>query len=291
MTALFKTENRGAYQSLEQASRTAIETALTVALGVLIGRMAWIALGPASGTIATASTTTLVAAETLGLGDFQTAAPVSNLTQANFFAARAAKAEVLSESTIALKLVGVRAVSGNTSASSAIVELPDGSQKRFVPGDEVVPGVVLVNVTGQDIHLSRDGALEALSLAPNRDTPQGGIIGPAPLQTAAAASVEPASGQDGVAPQTLVADTLLTPEFRGGEVSGYRLMPRGAGAFEAAGLEAGDLILRVNGQAVEGLGPTEISQSVASGSEVDLDIVRQGAIVRLRIAPDTYLSQ
>jgi general secretion pathway protein C len=94
-----------------------------------------------------------------------------------------------------------------------------------------------------------------------------------------------------VTPAALAADTAMTPEFRSGEVSGYRLEPRGAGAFEAAGLQSGDLILRINGQAIEGLRPDQINQSVSSSSDVALDIVRQGAIVRLRVAPGATLSQ
>ena len=74
-------------------------------------------------------------------------------------------------------------------------------------------------------------------------------------------------------------------------MSGYKLEPLGAGAFEAVGLQSGDLILRVNGQAVEGQRPDQIYQSVSTGTDLALDIVRQGAIVRLRVAPTASLSQ
>jgi general secretion pathway protein C len=83
----------------------------------------------------------------------------------------------------------------------------------------------------------------------------------------------------------------MLPEMRSGQIAGYRVEPRGSGAFEAAGLQSGDMILRVNGQAIEGLHPEQISQSVANGSDVALDVVRQGAIVRLRVSPNTSLSQ
>ncbi len=283
MAALFRMERGITPHRVEQAGRIAVESILTVTVGVLIGRLAWVVLAPAEAP-APAPETMAVSAEDVG----HPASAAVLLTQMNPFGAASASSlsdTVSSETSLDLRLAGVRAVNGNAAASSAIIGYPDGSQKRLVPGDEVLPGVLLVNVTADAVHLSRGGLLETLSL----NAARGSLFAPPakpspapPQQIAAAAEVTPAA---------VVADTILTPEFRAGQVSGYRMAPRGNGAFEAAGLEAGDLILRINGEAIEGLRPEQISQSVARGPDVSLDVVRQGAIVRLRVAPGSSLSQ
>ncbi|MFN7177963.1 type II secretion system protein N [Hyphomonas sp.] len=283
MAALFRMERGFTSAKVEQAGRIALESILTVTVGVLIGRLAWVVLAPAEaapaqGPLAVASENTQHGAEAgeilMRINPFGTDVP-----------ATAGFASVSGETTLDLRLSGVRAVNGNAAASSAVITYPDGVQKRLVPGDEVLPGILLVNVSPDGVHLSRDGILETLSL---KTSPR---LLFSPLEQAPPAPVlQLASGAE-ITPAAVVADTILTPEFRSGQVAGYRMAPRGHGAFEAAGLEAGDLILRINGDAIEGLRPEQISQSVARGPDVSLDVVRQGAIVRLRVAPSTNRTQ
>jgi len=287
MAALFRMERGITGAGIETAGRVAVESLLVVTLGVLFGRLAWVALAPQEAPLASSASTAFAS------GANTAEPPAIILTRANPFAAQAVSldAPVGAETSLDLKLSGVRAVEGNTTASSAIISFPDGAQKRFVPGDEVMPGVVLVNVTGEAAHLSRDGMLEVLSLNPGRTAPFGAPAGQAPAASTmmmASATVPVAAA---VTPTALAADTVMMPEMRSGQVSGYRVEPRGSGAFEAAGLRSGDLILRVNGQAIEGLRPEQISQTVANGSDVALDVVREGAIVRLRVSPNASLSQ
>lgn len=292
MSALFRMERGIPYVRMENAGRIAVESLLMVTVGVLVGRLAWVALAPAD------AGAPLQGSATLSAGNPQAESSASQtivLTQLNPFGSAsqtyAAEAQGAVETTLDMKLAGVRSVSGNASASSAVISFPDGVQKRFVPGDEVMAGILLVNVTPDAIHLSRNGSIELLSLYPYRTAPFiRDPAQPAPAEARVFASDTTAPVVD-VTPAALAADTAMTPEFRGGEVSGYRLEPRGAGAFEAAGLQSGDLILRINGQAIEGLRPDQINQSVSSSSDVALDIVRQGAIVRLRVAPGANLSQ
>ena len=289
MAALFRMERGITGTNVETAGRVAVESLLVVTLGVMFGRLAWAALAPSDTPLPSSHSSSLASGISLAEAGEQ---PAMILTRINPFASQTAATGALSgtETTLDLKLSGVRAVEGNTMASSAVISFPDGAQKRFVPGDEVMPGVVLVNVTGDAAHLSRDGLLEILSLNPGRTAPFAVPAEPAASGTlvmAAASMPEDAL----ITPTALAADTVMMPEMRSGRVSGYRLEPRGSGAFEAAGLESGDLILRVNGQAIEGLQPEQIHQSVASGSDVALDVVRQGAIVRLRVSPNAGLSQ
>ena len=292
MAALFRMERGIPYVRMENAGRMAVESLLMVTVGVLVGRLAWVALAPADAGAPLQDSATLSSESLQASGSASTTVL---LTQMNPFGGApqmyAADAQAAAETTLDLKLAGVRSVSGNASASSAVISFPDGAQKRFVPGEEVMPGILLVNVTSDAIHLSRNGSIESLSLYPYRTAPfvqDPAQSSPAEARVYASDTVAPVVD---VTPAALAADTALTPEFRSGEVSGYRLEPRGAGAFEAAGLQSGDLILRINGQAIEGLRPDQINQSVSSSSDVALDIVRQGAIVRLRVAPGANLSQ
>lgn len=287
--ALFRTERSFPIVRVEQAGRLAAESLLTVTVGVLIGRLAWVVLAP---TDAAAYANQLAATGSTDPQSEIDGAAEQLLTQMNPFAADSLVASrsnlAASETTLDIKLSGVRSVTGNATASSAVITFPDGAQKRFVPGDEVLPGVVLVNVTDDSVHLSRSGALETLSLYPNGRVPFAPVNGVSTELVLSAAETGPPVN---VTPAALANDTLMTPEFRSGEVSGYKLEPRGEGAFEAAGLQSGDLILRVNGQAIEGQRPDQIYQSVSAGTDVTLDVVRQGAIVRLRVAPTASLSQ
>lgn len=292
MAALFRMERGISYAKAEQVGRVAVESLLTVTVGVLLGRLAWVALAPANATPAgpefvsaamtapdaeNAQTRTGLLSEMNPFDDGSVAPSSSDIAD--------------SETTLDLTLAGVRSVAGNITASSAVIAFPDGHQKRFVPGDEVMPGILLVNVTSDSVHLSRGGALETLSFypadkllfAPDTTMPESGET----LMLASTAAPAPTD----ITPAALAADTTLTPEFRSGEVSGYRVAPRGSGVFEAAGLEADDLILRINGEAIEGLRPDQISQSVSSASDIALDVVRKGAIVRLRVAPEASPSR
>lgn len=290
MAALFRMERSITGAGVESAGRVAVESLLVVTIGVLFGRLAWVAMAPQDSSLPASLTSPI----TSGAAAADSAdAPAMILTRVNPFAAQdiSLSEPAGAETSLDLKLSGVRAVTGNTTASSAIISFPDGAQKRFVPGDEVMPGVVLVNVTGEAAHLSRDGILEVLSLHPGRTAP----FGEPAAQVPAGSTLIMASAADretvAVTPTALAADTVMLPEMRSGQIAGYRVEPRGSGAFEAAGLQSGDMILRVNGQAIEGLHPEQISQSVANGSDVALDVVRQGAIVRLRVSPNTSLSQ
>lgn len=291
MAALFRMERNIPYASVENAGRVAAESLLVVTVGVLLGRLAWVILASSD-----------AASPATGLSELTSTATASDrpspmlLTQINPFEAGPLEASDPNapniETTLELHLAGVRSVSGNTTASSAVISFPGGDQKRFVPGDEVLPGVVLINVAADAVHLSRNGALETLSLYPGRAAPfKPSYSSPPDADAQLIASASLPALADVVTPSALASDTVLTPEFRSGRVSGYKLEPRGAGAFEAAGLKSGDLILRINGQAIEGLRPDQISHTVSSSTDVALDVVRQGAIVKLRVSPGAGFSQ
>lgn len=69
-----------------------------------------------------------------------------------------------------LKLYGVR-VDQATGRGSAIIGLPDGTQKSFGVGEEIVPGVVLNTVDFDNVAILRGGAREQIFLDQSTPAP------------------------------------------------------------------------------------------------------------------------
>ena len=282
LTRLFKMESsiRG---SINPVARTAIEAALTLTTGILLARFAWLALAPGD----------VPAIDRVTVGH-QAAAPeqrfaILTSTDPVSGAAIAVSRGPAVPTSLNLKLAGLRWAGDTKSSGSAIVTLPDGSQKRIAPGEQIVDGAVLDTVAADRIFLRFNGELQELLLKDRG----GQIMATAPpaaaIASAAGSPAEPATQR--VTPALLAADIALQPETRGGIVTGYQLSPRGAGHFEAAGLQPGDFVIRVNGESVEGMAPASLQAAVLSSDSIGLDVVRAGAIVRLRISPDSGLAQ
>lgn len=166
-----------------------------------------------------------------------------------------------------LKLYGVREDRA-TGRGSAIIALPDGAQRSFAVGEEIMPGVTLAAVGFDSVTINRGGTAEQIFLDQSTPAPAGQAV-PAP----AAAAPAPATA----------APTQFQPRTNGGRVDGIVVNPGSDGgqALRAAGLEPGDVIVSVNGQRVSSL---EQAQNLirASGGEVALVVDRGGRAVPLR---------
>ena len=179
-------------------------------------------------------------------------------------------------STLDLALLGTRVdtVSGR---GSAIIATPDDVQSSYLVGETVLPGVVLRSVAFDEVTLDRGGRLERLYL----DQSSGGPV------TIPAADTGAADVAADVAPGTrarLAADIIVTPRLQGGAITGYVLQPKGSGtAFAAAGLQSGDVLVRVEGSAVAGIAdPATLVQRLDAG-QVGIEVERAGRIVPLRV--------
>lgn len=284
--------------ALAHMGRSAAEGLLALAAGLMLARLAWIAAGPEAGA---------------ALPDRAMTGPVSATES---FAAQSRDAILISSNpfrpgavlahagaiptSLNLRLTGLRSAAGDDQGGTAVIILPDGQQKRFTTGEIIVPGAVLEAVTADRVFLRVNGQLEELSrqtggersfsVLPSVAAPAStdAASRAAPVATAAASADTSAAS---VSPVLLMSDITLQPETRSGAVSGYRISPRGAGHFEAAGLEAGDLVLRINGQSIEGMRPDMIRAGLTSSDDLALDVVRNGKIVRLRLSADSGLSQ
>lgn len=175
-------------------------------------------------------------------------------------------------SDLDLRLMGTR-IDQASGRGSAIIALGEDRQESFGVGDEVMPGVRLVAVAFDSVTLDNGGAREQLVLDQSGPVP---VSGPAAVQVPAAAAMPAAR---------LGADLSLVPRLEGGRITGLVLSPRGSGTgFAAAGLQPGDVLLRVDGQDVAGLNdPGALIRRLDAGG-VALEVERGGRVTRLRLA-------
>ncbi|WP_106640052.1 type II secretion system protein N [Allosphingosinicella vermicomposti] len=82
---------------------------------------------------------------------------------------------------LAIKLFGVREDQAS-GRGSAIISTPDGQQRSFAVGDEIMPGVVLKSVAFDSVTISRSGSDEQLFLDQSSPAPASapvqGVVGP-----------------------------------------------------------------------------------------------------------------
>lgn len=154
-------------------------------------------------------------------------------------------------------------------ASGAVIGMADGSQ-RFVPvGREIVPGVALLRVE-----------LHHAVLATAAGEVRLGFDGVAP----AASVVAAAPAELGRSDETLRYRLGLAPRMVGGRVSGFTMR---AGAdlpgLARAGIRPGDVILRVNGSALDEERREELAWQIANSGHVEFEIERGGRPLRLTL--------
>jgi len=193
--------------------------------------------------------------------------------------ARSSLAEITNAGSEQLRLFGVRAGAGG--GGSAILGLPDGTQLSVGVGEEIQPGLILRAVAEDHVTVARGASVSridfgeipvgAASVPPPPPTPQ--VV--APPRAPAAAASEAAV----VDPARLMAEAGLRPRMQGLSVNGFTVTARGQSAqLQAAGLRAGDVILSVNGIALDG--PSAINRlrtDLAEAPEAVIRFERDGA--------------
>ncbi|MEN5230121.1 type II secretion system protein N [Brevundimonas naejangsanensis] len=144
-----------------------------------------------------------------------------------------------------LTLFGVRA--DGAGGGSAIIGLSDGRQVSVGAGEELEAGLTLTSVAPDHVMLSRGGAPFRLDF-PDMAS---GVVAVAAAQPAVTAP-EPASAEDAVVdPQRLIAQAGLRPRIQGLGINGLIVSASGdGGELRNAGLRSGDVILSVNGTAL-----------------------------------------
>lgn len=153
------------------------------------------------------------------------------------------------ETTLDLKLFGIRAVK-ESNTGSAIIRTPDLKQSAFHVGEELLDDVYLRRVMPDRVFISRNGVIESLFLDESAarlvSSPmeQGSSIAP-PAGAAAQTSPAEVAGLSGA---SLFEAVQLRPRLNGNTIEGYYVQPKGDGSvFKKMGLQPSDVLIAVNG--------------------------------------------
>ena len=254
---------REALAARPDRARTGVEAALALLLIVQLGRLAWIVVEPVDSPASApaARPTTPVDYSIFDRFDafFRTGG------QSSF-------AEDTAAGSSQMRLFGLR--SDGAGGGSAIIGLADGRQVPVAVGETIEPGLILRSVGPDHVVLARGESLSRLIFA---DVPVGAAPPPPPPPTPQ--TVTPAPVAAAVDPARLIAQASLRPRMRGLRVNGFTVSSGGDGAaLRAAGLQPGDVILAVNGQALDR--PDRIAAlrgQLAGATSAEIRFERDGA--------------
>ncbi|WP_456976060.1 PDZ domain-containing protein [Luteimonas sp. A277] len=262
-------------QSLAQADRSAllrsaVEVVLVLLLAAQAARLIWLLVTP-SGPVGDWP------ASDAGL----TVGPVPALALAfdPFHPGSGSGPSAANTSGYRLHAVRVAGASGSAILSTA----SGGDQAAFQVGDEITPGVTLASVGAGHAVLhtgSGDQRLElesAASTLPSRAAPATGNL---------PSAAPPAANRESVAvdPAALLAQAGLRARTEGGRITGYTLIPRGGGELlRQAGLQAGDVLVAVDGNQLNPERLAELESQLAGRDEVRLTVQRDGQLQTLTL--------
>ena len=272
----FSSQVRDVVATRPDRIRQGVEVLLVLALTAQLGQLGWILLGPK--TSADAATNTPPAA----------LKPVDYSVFQRFDAffrtgGQSSLAEASAAGSGQMRLYGLR--SDGAGGGSAIIGLADGRQVSVGVGEEVEPGLVLRSVGPDHVTLARGGSVSRLIFSdvplgvapvpPPPPGPQTVTPTPAPAPTV---SVAPAGAS--VDPARLMSQAGLRPRMRGARLDGFTVSGAGdAAVLRAAGLQAGDVILAVNGQPLDSLERIAALRSqLANSAGAELRIERDGQV-------------
>lgn len=185
---------------------------------------------------------------------------------------RSSLAELTHAGSEQLRLFGVRAGAGG--GGSAILGLPDGTQLSVGVGEEIQPGLVLRAVAEDHVTVARGTSVSRIDFG---EVPVGAAsVPPPPATPQVVAPPRPAAPRPEAAvvdPARLMAEAGLRPRMQGLSINGFTVTARGESAdLAAAGLRAGDVILSVNGIALDG--PSAINRLRTDLAEAPQAVIR-----------------
>lgn len=188
----------------------------------------------------------------------------------------------LAETALDLTLTGVWPETGE---GSAIIERPDGKQRRFAVGEEIVSGVRLVAVYSDQVVIEQNGVRESLRF--ESKAPIERVV--RPEQNTDPQTQSPTPAEDKIQNAALGAPFSISP---GLDPAGQPAIIFHAGenraAFEAAGLREGDILRSINGSPPS-MEPAELaammSQFMKSGAAT-LVVERNGALETIQLSKD-----
>ena len=176
------------------------------------------------------------------------------------------------ETTLNLKLLG--RITGE--GGSAILKTPDGSERGYGVGEEIMSGVTLEAVNADYIVISQNGALERLTIE-NR----GGVMSvPEPIIEEEDIDTDEINDID-FNPAQFLSENEIKLVTENGRIIGYRITQRTATAdLSQYQLQSGDIITAIGGtditQGRPDFGP--LLQEVQRRGMLELTFIRGGQI-------------
>lgn len=249
--------------------RPVLEIVLGVLLLVQAGRLVWIVVDPDAPSMAARAPAPIKSADPGIFERFDA-----------FFrtGGQSSLAEVTNADAAQLRLFGVR--SGGPGEGSAIIGFADGRQLSVGVGEEVEPGLVLQGVGPDYVTLARGLSVSRLVFS---EVPIGAPPPPAPppgdqIVSPTAPAAAPGPQVSTVDPTRLMAQASLRPRLQGMSVKGFTVS--GAGdQLSAAGLQAGDVILSVNGNELNGIDRiAALKGQLANSANAEIRFERAGQV-------------
>lgn len=178
--------------------------------------------------------------------------------------------------TMALILAGVIAQK-DPNAGQAIIGESASAGKLYAVGGAIPGGARLHAVYSDRVLLERNGALEALMLP---HTPMAGVV------SAAVGPPRTSALRDNTS--TLAGLVSMQPVFVQNKLTGYRIFPgngaRGANTFSQLGLKAGDLVVAINGTALDDASRAlEVMQTLSSAATATVTVSRNGQVQEVNL--------
>ncbi|HKX99907.1 MAG TPA: type II secretion system protein GspC [Steroidobacteraceae bacterium] len=279
----------GGVQGLAAAAPTIATVLLAVVIAAQLASLVWRALGSGGEELEP---------ETPGFTAAEPAVDLPAIVNAHLFGVAADSGDPSSAPATSANLALTGTLAGREPEQGwAIIGASGQSARVYETGASLPGGTKLVAVYPDRVILDRNGSRESLML-PRLSGGAGSAMAPRVASRGQAASPD-ASLADSVR-QLLVQNPqaggdLLRPQpvFAGGSLRGYRVYPgRNRAQFAGLGLQPGDLVMAVNGAALDdpnrGL---EILRGVGQGSAVTLTVERGGQQQQVTIDPVTAVQE
>ncbi len=184
------------------------------------------------------------------------------------------------ETTLSLVLKGILARSADTNGG-AVISSNRGEDRKYDVGNTIegADGATLHSVYSDRVLIDRNGRLETLRFPKELVSSGGPMAMPSPLPQpppqANAGTLREAIGANA----GRISDVLrVAPHVQEGQVVGFRLTPgRDRAAFEALGLQPGDVVTDINGTVLDdpaqGL---QVYESLGESTQANVTVLRDG---------------
>lgn len=260
-----------------------VEVVLVILLGLVLARLAWLIIEP--GGAVSLNIPTHISSAQPGAPARSVDVDTTRLTRENPFGSDpVTMAEIpdAPETSLNLRLRGLRA-STEENDGVALITGPDNRTAAYGPGDDILDGVILHKIYGDRVTLRKGGQIEALLMeggagllsvltVPGQDKPTSSIDESAPRL---------------VARTDLMSNITIDPVHSGGSFVGFRIGARGdADALTRAGLQPGDVVVGLDGNAITDVAPAELARKFSDPQPVRLRIDRQGKVFEHTLAPE-----